>query len=296
MSREVKIPKQVKAMIEAGGAVPPAEPAVVPVNPPAEAVPPAAAVIPEAIPAAEPPAGHDARLSHEQILKLPHDVLAQKYSTLQGKYHAEVIPLTQRIKDLQAENEQLKLRGPVVSGKPLAEDIDEDLRNEVGPEVVQVVQKAVDQVRTEMAEREGKLRFAHFVEMMETAVSDFRKHNDDPEFIAWLAESEGLSGAPRNAGFQRAVADLNARAAAKYFHAWIASKQKPASRIDETVIPEPTGGAGALPEDKPKVKETFIAQFNSDVVKGRYRNNPAEKKRIETMIDAAVREGRVIKG
>lgn len=293
MSKEVKIPKQVQALLDAEAPVQtPETVSVLPAG--AEVI---LKPVEQAVQIAEVlPAAGAQRFSYEQILSLPHEKLAQMYSTLQGKYHAEVHPLTQRIRDLEAENEQLKLQPSAVNTRSIAEDLDEETREEVGPEVLSVVQRMETRLRSEMEERSKKERFAHFVGLMETLVPDVRTHNSDPEFIAWLAAAEPGAVEPRNIGFQRAVAAYDAHGAAVYFKTWIASKQPPVvSRMDEVVVPPGAGGQSEL-SDKPAVKESFIAKFYQDLAKGMYRNNPEEARRIEMVIEAAVMEGRVTKG
>jgi len=294
--KEVKIPKQVQAMIDAAEATV-VKPDALPAAESVAAEQPAAAAAVETpaveIPPADPHAGTAQRMSYEQIVTLPHEKLAQMYSTLQGKYHAEVQPLAQRVRELESENEQLKLRPVSVPARPFSEELDDDTREEVGPEVLTVVQKMEDRLRSEFAAE----KFESFIHTMDALVPDFRKHNEDPEFIAWLAGKDPLAAEPRSSGFQKAVSRMYAPIAAQYFQTWLASKQPPAvPSMKEVSVPENAGGAGKPSDSKPLIKESFITEFDSDVVKGRYRNDPAEQSRIEQMINAAVREGRVTRG
>jgi polyhydroxyalkanoate synthesis regulator phasin len=141
---------------------------------------------------------------------------------------------------------------------------------------------------------------------------DWNDTNNDPGFIAWLNERDFISGQVRMPLLHQAYNSGDAQRVAVFFNTWRAQHTVQNPSV-ETPAHTPTPGAGTIPletfaapgagRSAPTsngaaptpvyVTQKEIAQFYSDVTKGKFRHNPQGYARREAEINAAVREGRV---
>ncbi len=142
-------------------------------------------------------------------------------------------------------------------------------------------------------------------------VPDYEVVNVDQRFTAWLSEVDPLSGQQRQAYLEAAFNNFDAARTAVLFNAW---KQSVGTASAPTATPQPQAPTAAdelrrqvaptssrastpAPSGNEQGGRFFttreVDKFYTDVAKGLYRNNEAERARIETEIDLAVSQGRI---
>lgn len=150
-----------------------------------------------------------------------------------------------------------------------------------------------------------------------TANTDWQVINSSDEFKAWLQEADPFAGAQRGALLLDAFNSNDAERVVAFFTGYLkeqttVSPVTPEPEVPATPSPEPTAqvpletlvAPGGAPEVAPasahgdSVGRTFtnaqVAQFYSDVQKGKYRGKETEKDVLEKQIHEAAMHGRVI--
>ena len=179
-----------------------------------------------------------------------------------------------------------------------------DLKQQVGGVQNQAAQSSVSRV-------EG---------FLDEHVPQWKQLNESPEFIAWLAEPDILSGAPRQALMDNACKEFSAPRIAAFFTQYlnesqaIRGHQEAAAPVQNTArqpIVDPTSlvapgrpaasgtGAGTATdhEEQPRFfTESTIREFYRDVQKGKFRGREKEKEKLERQIHQAANSGRVRSG
>jgi hypothetical protein len=206
-------------------------------------------------------------------------------------------------------------------------DYGEDLLDVMGRKVRAVVESEyrpqIDSLQTEVGDLRRELgetgqRVAKqetnevFAELDHT-VQDWRKTNVDPAFHEWLDQVDPFSGETRKNLMLNAFNRKNAHQVKAFFDKY--------AEENATVVPTPTavpsgqggtqtpatldlndyvapgnprsGGDAGAPKDKRVWSNADVGRFYSDVQKGRYKNRPDDKARIEADIIAATKEGRI---
>lgn len=135
-------------------------------------------------------------------------------------------------------------------------------------------------------------------------IPDWQAINVSDEFLDWLNQHDIFSGQTRNAGLLRAFEANDATRVVGIFKAFLEEDERSRStartrQVDPATLiapgqplggsPAPTGGnqGGRI------WLESEVGDFYSLVRRGVYRNNPAEKARIEAEINLASVEGRI---
>lgn len=142
---------------------------------------------------------------------------------------------------------------------------------------------------------------------LEQDVPNWRELNTNQEFLSWLDLPDPYSGAIRKQLLDAAFQRNDATRVAAFFNGFIAdeavtrSADPPpnlAPRVPLANLAAPgrakTVATEDVPTEKPTITRAQVSQFYADVTAGRYRGNDAEKNRIEAIIIAAGREGRVL--
>lgn len=126
----------------------------------------------------------------------------------------------------------------------------------------------------------------------------WRKLNNDPAFLAWLAETDELSGRPRLELLRRAYSLGDATRVAHFFRAFITRQIPTRTRTQhrepfEQTGRRPTLKAANLGDRRRTWTRPEIAAFYSDCRRGIYDQREPERLRIEAEILEAGRQGRV---
>jgi hypothetical protein len=318
------LPRAVQRQIEQADAIvaelnKPAEPAPQaqpPADPPAQDTqqvqPPVEANEPPAEPPA-PPAPPSVDWEH-------------KFKTLQGLFNAEVPKLQQRTKQLEAQLQEVvaKQNEPkkdAPAEPPKAATHDKDVE-EFGGDLVEMVHRQVsaqlgaissklDSLVQPLTDRLLQLERAvegtsstvsataeeMFFDRLSKSVPDWETLNIDQKFIDWLAEVDPVYGQPRHAALAAARQALDSTRVTAVFNAY-KKTLAPAPKTDPlSKQVSPKSGASSAPPQAPQkqlITEKSIQDFYHQVATGKYRGRESEVAEIETLINLAIAEGRVV--
>lgn len=269
------------------------------------------------------------RLSQPQK-KSDDETWQQRYQTLQGMFQAEVPRLNSQVKELQQQLKDALAAVESIKTPPRAETPVERLVTEkdveaYGGELIDLVKRQASEVvqaeraqlqkdlltlQAENAELRQQLggvaekqgmndRRAYFGELAKE-VPDYETLNTDPDFLAWLAEVDPLSGITRQSYLNVAFEQFDVKRTANLFNTWKREAGKPeqprktaARELERQVAP---GTSRAANPQSASAGEKFwsmqeIERFYVEASKGKYGRD--EVARIEAEIDAAVAAGRV---
>lgn len=253
-----------------------------------------------------------------------NDPFEQKFRTLQGMWNAEraqnkalesqIALLTKQIDALTAASNK-----PAPAPEPAKPDPRDAAQ--FGEDLVDMVQRyvtrAIDTVRTDVADYAGRidarvktleervLGVSQKTEMtleqtfyaaLDDQVPDWRRINSDEAWLAWLAEEDEIYGATRQQALDAAHQRFDARRVISIFKKFGAEHAARRPTLDNQRTPS---GASSAPTPhvepaKKVVSSKLIKQFYDDLARGRYRGREAEAERLQSEIDRAVAEGRVV--
>ena len=145
-----------------------------------------------------------------------------------------------------------------------------------------------------------------FFKQLDQALPTWEQINETPQWLRWLSERDPLSGAPRQALLNDAIAKHDLQRTLALFRAFGApaasAAPAPAPATPNPSVPDlspapRTVGAIVTPslkqEDGPLISRSEIATFYNNVAAGKYRNDPEAKKAMDQKIATAVQTGRV---
>lgn len=269
-----------------------------PANTPAPSEPAAQAPAPASTPPA--PASQDG-----------DDKWEARYKTLHGKYNAEVPRLHAALKErdsklnsLTEEVEALKasLAKPRESlvkpeevneyGEPLVDLIRRAAREEVGSKdaEIEALKKRLESLDSTLVQNKE----VGFYDKLAASVPDWMAINDDPDFHAWLGETDEITGYTRQDILSEAEGKRDADRVARFFNAFKKVRQNSAAAatasLDSQVAPVVT----RTPESPPGKKiwtRAEIADFYARDRRGEI--SEADSVAIDAEIQSAIRERRV---
>ena len=250
----------------------------------------------------------------------------QKFDSLQGKYNAEVPRLHQQLRDMEGQLHAMQAKLEAVQAPPKPEApkaplVTDSDREAFGPDLVDLIERAVASAKAEFAsEREalvGKInrlegQLGHveqkqgvsdtdrFWMRLENLVPDWKEINAADAFVAWLAEVDPVYGLPRQAALDAAGNNLDADRAAAVFNAFkalTAPKVETPPRKQELqrqVAPTRSRNQSApasTDTEKPIYTQEQIGTFYDQWRRGLIPDEQAV--RIDADITAAAAEGRI---
>lgn len=312
-----KLPKAVQDQLDAAETLEREMVETPPATQPEDDAPPA----PEPEPTPQPPAPEPQQPSDDD------DSWRVKYLTLQGMHRADVTRLTGEVDALKATVTDLQkqladtTKPPAPAPEPEAKLLTQADIDAFGPDMIDVIERAAKQlvaseigplkselaaVKQENATLKGTVDTVAetqsaqgqnvFVSQLTDAVPDWQKVNIEPAFLAWLGETDPLSGAQRQALLNVAVEAQDAKRVAAIFNAWKAtqaptSPPPPAPKDDLTKQIQPGTTHGSTPPAPTQAKTWSpdeIDKFYRDVARGAYKGREAEAERIEAEIDRSL--------
>lgn len=322
--------EQAKARGEAPPVAPPAQPDGKDAMPPAplqvQQQAPIQQEVPPAPPQAPPP---PQQISPEQW--------EQRYRAMKGRHDAVAASSQQAITELQRQLAELQGRMQQTPPPPAPAEFDEEDTATWGADLMNFVKRRVDtavaQVRQELNGRvqhvehvaqagsEGALR-----QQLSQILPNWEEINYNPEFHAWLALPDEMSGVRRQDLVDKAYGERNAQRVVMFFNRFLSeAAPAPAGGHDPAALPAPNGGtppasqrlsltdlaapgparpaASAGNPAAPTVKRYWtqpeIGQFFAAKHKGLYDRSPEDRAlaaAYEADIFAAQAEGRVHPG
>jgi chemotaxis protein histidine kinase CheA len=168
------------------------------------------------------------------------DVFEQKYSTLKGKYDAEVPRLHQQVRELteqmnainkqaeavkQAEAEKPREKVSYVTDADREEYGDDliDFQRRVAKEVSQDYEerfeqqeKVIEELRTQVSNTGNQVGEVGFAQKLNNLVPGFDQLDNDERWVAWLNEYDPMTRGPRRDQAQAAFNSGDAEAVAHY--------------------------------------------------------------------------------
>ena len=168
------------------------------------------------------------------------DVFEQKYSTLKGKYDAEVPRLHQQVRELteqmNAINKQAEAVKKAKAEKPREKvsyvtDADReeygddliDFQRRVAKEVSQDYEerfeqqeKVIEELRTQVSNTDNHVGEVGFAQRLNNLVPGFDQLDNDERWVAWLNEYDPMTRGPRRDQAQAAFNSGDAEAVAHY--------------------------------------------------------------------------------
>jgi hypothetical protein len=245
----------------------------------------------------------------------------QRYSSLQGKYNAEVPQLHAQNKQLQEQIDALKAQFEKAQEKqpekPRRLVTDEDVSSfgedlidvqrrvarDVFDEYVTPLQKEVDQLKQEKQQlleqvqgTSSQVAMTQFETRLRQAMPDFDQVNSDPRWVAWLDEMDPIIRAPRRSVAQAAYDTADVDAVAHYvglFKQTLGAAPQPRTReLERQVTPTRASGNAPAPQGKSYTQAQWgklydqVAMMNA---KGQYE----AAAKLENELSAAISQGRV---
>tara|TARA_B100000795_G_C22786844_1_gene435038 strand:- start:68 stop:1027 length:960 start_codon:yes stop_codon:yes gene_type:complete len=255
------------------------------------------------------------------------DDFKQKYSTLRGKYDAEVPRLHQQVRDLSGELEQIRkdLSAPKVEPTPPKEKVslvtDAD-RAEFGEELLDVQRRVAKEVSQEYEGRlekqdaviqalQGKLADTgnqvgemDFNQRLRNLVPDFSSIDNDERWVAWLNEHDPMLRGPRRVQAQQAFDAGDADAIAHYVGLWKATFATPSepvkppnqAELEKQVAPNRSANSVSTKSVGQSSKTYSTREVDAAWTKVRTLNTKGQydaAEKLEAELTVAYMEGRV---
>ena len=242
--------------------------------------------------------------------------LRSKYSSLRGKYDAEVPRLHSQNKELESRIQQLleenkTLRGEIASSQPKAFLTEKDTET-FGADMVDVMRRAAKEEASKYAEEAASLKSqvqqlqqqlqqtasasaAASDDMFFAALSQeypaWGEQNSDKGFLDWLNTPDPVYGFLRNNALQDAFAKRDVHAVAGIFKAY-RDQNSQANPLERQVTPAHTRGAAPTGAN---ARTWTSAEIHDFYEKWRRQEIPEEQARqLEKEINDAVAAGRVV--
>ena len=255
------------------------------------------------------------------------DDFKQKYSTLRGKYDAEVPRLHQQVRDLGGELAQIRkdLEAKKVEPKAPKEKVslvtDAD-RAEFGEELLDVQRRVAKEVSQEyedrlekqdaiinslqdkLADTGNQVGEMGFSQRLTNLVPDFAQIDKDERWVAWLNEHDPMLRGPRRVQAQQAFDAGDAEAIAHYVGMWketFASPSEPATpsrqtELEKQVAPNRSANSVRTQSTSQNSKVYSPTQVDNAWNKVRSLNTTGKyeaAEKLEAELTAAYMEGRV---
>jgi hypothetical protein len=272
--------------------------------------------------------------------RAPPAAWEHKYKTLQGMHNQNVADLRRRIGERDAALEDVRKQlAEIKSANPPKAQLNPRDVETYGEDMLAAVARVVDARLGQMpredpriATLEGRVEHAQknalqvatdqFYDRLAAQVPQYKTINDDPRFLDWLAQTDGMFGATRQSALDSAASVLDAQRVAHIFQAYQqaaapaaqpapapsaapaananppqAAQPAPASaraQLEKQIAPN-TAASAPLPATPQKrgYSAAEVTKFYDDVARGRYRGREQDAAREEAAINAALAEGRI---
>lgn len=133
----------------------------------------------------------------------------------------------------------------------------------------------------------------YFLTALAKAVPDYAEVDMDPSFVKFMNQPDTISGIPRVRLFKQAEHTGDAARVASFMNEF-KEANKPVDNLKDKVSPVSTSAASPTQTNEgDKLSFTYVDNFYSDVLKGKYRKNEKARVEIETRINKALAQGNV---
>lgn len=262
------------------------------------------------------------------------DEWEHKYKSLHGRYvqsQQQMRHLQESVANLQGVIATMQQGAEKSSGPPELDpenlltpeemnDYGEDFLKVVGKRARQEMAPVIDGYKKEIEKLQQQLhgvsgdvqktKTETLHTQLDKAAPDWRKLNQDPNFLEWLSLPDVYSGAIRHDMLKNAYTQGDVHRVANFFNGFLSQEATvaPANKApDEKGNKNPkvplqdlaapgrakTAATNNTPAEKPIITRAQIAAFYADVSNGEYRGRDDEKNKAEAEIFAAQRDGRI---
>jgi regulator of replication initiation timing len=238
-----------------------------------------------------------------------------KYRVLRGKYDAEVPRLTKQVRGLSDDNarlnsEVIRLRQQLNSQTSTAgEELEQKVSEQFSPELVDSVKQLIQQSQQQQTSSSEDNVVVTFLANA-LGQDEFESINNHPEFMAWLEESDPLSGKRRMFLLHEAMEGAKQgieegfRTALNIFTNWPGPVETPKAdeppakespSLDDIAEPDIGKQSPGNPDKAPGnvITREYIQQFYDEKRRKPGSRTEEEWNRLEAEIIAAQSEGRV---
>jgi len=277
----------------------------------------------ETEPAPEPEKAKPADTSPTDV---EEETFKQKYSTLLGKYEAEVPRLHQQVREMNEVTKQLQDEIAALKVKPTKPKekvslVTDEERAEFGEELLDVQRRIAKEVSHEYEERfeqqesvikelqdqlaktGNQIGEVGFSQRLAQLVPDFAEVDQDERWMKWLNEHDPMLRGPRRSQAQAAFDAGDAEAVAHYVNLWkktLAEPTEPEKPVVQAELEKqvaPTRSANSVKQPTNQNSKIYSAKemdaaWNKLSLMMR-RGKLEEAAKLEAELSAAYTEGRV---
>ena len=262
----------------------------------------------------------------DTLLTDVEDDFKQKYSTLRGKYDAEVPRLHQQVREMTDELAQIRQditaskAEPTPSTARVSLVTDED-RAEYGEELLDVQRRVAQEVSHDYEDRIGQqdavikelqdklaatgsqVGSMDFSQRLVQAVPDWSNIDKDERWYAWLDEHDPMLRGPRRVQAQQAFDQGDVEAVAHYVTLWKDTLAEPNAEkvtrqqeLEKQVAPNSSANSVRTPSASQNTRQYSSREVDAAWTKVRTLNTNgkyADAEKLEAELTAAYLEGRV---
>jgi hypothetical protein len=260
------------------------------------------------------------------------DTWKHKYDSMKGRFdrsQGQIRQLSEQIGQLQLQLQARAQPAPVAPAaqSPLlspkeVEEYGSEFLDVVGKKAKETFSPEIQELKAQVAsltEQLGNVNGvvatdvqARFFSDLDRSLPNWGELNTNEDFIAWLKLPDAYSGVIRHELLNAAYERKDAPRVLAFFKGFLAEEAATdPARLAPTPAPAATPAPGKVPletfaapgrakstaatapAEKPIIHRAQITQFYLDVSAGKYRGKEGEKDRLEAMIFAAEKEGRI---
>ncbi len=249
------------------------------------------------------------------VAPIPIDGWEHKYKVLSNKYSAEVPRLAQEVRELkdkvreQSERKTTAVVAEVTDGltpEKVVEQYGDDFAAAVGALASKISEQQTAKLREEFAPKmEAATSTANanarqtFLRQLSDTVSDWEIIDQEPGFTAFLNEIDPLTGRTRRKFFEEADQANDSYRIINFFTAYRegssvkkSSSNEVAKNAVEYSLSPSSSRANEIPVGKRIWTQADIRKFYNDARRNLF--TPQDYQRIESDIDAALSDGRLL--
>lgn len=262
----------------------------------------------------EPPAPQAPEVKTEPVEPTPES-WERKYKVLSNKYSAEIPRMAQEIRGLKDKlREQAEIKATAVVVEPpsgltpekVVEQYGDDFAAAVGALASKISEQQTAKLREEFAPKmEAATSTANvnarqmFMKSLSDSVPDWQIIDQEEGFTAFLDDVDQLTGRPRRQFFEEADRANDSLRIINFFTAYregSSAKKSSSNEVAKNAVEYSLSPSSSRANETPVGKRIWtqadIRKFYSDARRGLF--TPQDYQRIESDIDAALSDGRLL--
>lgn len=131
---------------------------------------------------------------------------------------------------------------------------------------------------------------------LDSSAKDWRAKQENPAFLAWLAEVDPVSGRTRDSYVKEAQSSLDAKRIVAIFKSFTPPSAAPQQVAPQRPSAPPAGKpiTAAPPPPAQKLREADYRQFQWEVTQGKWRGKEKEAAAMDRKFIQALQEGNLV--